>query len=107
MQKITQKLLIRLIAVLMGLGLAGAPAALSVNRLIVFGDSLSDTGNYFAAWSDGSPLPFQFDEGRASDGPVWVQYLADRLGVVRPEPVSRGGTDYAFFGADMADGIFG
>src|SRR5215213_708132 len=52
--------------------------------LVVFGDSLSDTGN----------------AGRFSNGPVWVEYLADRLGLKR-SPSQRGATNFAVGGARL------
>lgn len=45
------------------------------SRLIVFGDSLSDTGNL--AFID---LPFPYDDNRISDGPVGVDYIASHIG---------------------------
>jgi outer membrane lipase/esterase len=48
------------------------------DQLVVFGDSLSDNGNLFAA--TGNPPP-PYYMGRFSNGPVWVEYLADRLNV--------------------------
>jgi phospholipase/lecithinase/hemolysin len=66
-------------------------------QIISFGDSLSDTGNLFA--NSGGLVPPQDDyaggEGRASNGILWVEYLAGRLDV----PVD----DYAYFGAKTDD----
>jgi phospholipase/lecithinase/hemolysin len=50
--------------------------AAKFNELYVFGDSLSDTGNFFKA--TGQP-PSPYFEGRFSNGRVWVEYLADSL----------------------------
>ena len=47
--------------------------------MYVFGDSLSDTGNFYAL-TGGTFPPSPYFEGRASNGPVWVEYLADNLG---------------------------
>lgn len=49
--------------------------------LFVFGDSLSDTGNVFAATMGGAPPSPAFFEGRFSNGPNWVDVLAETLGV--------------------------
>ncbi len=43
----------------------------------VFGDSLSDTGNYYHL-SGGSPPP-PYAQGRFCNGPLWVEYLAASL----------------------------
>ena len=66
--------------------------AASFSQLYVFGDSLSDTGNAFNA--TGIPPSPPYFQGRASNGPVWVEYLADDL-----ELTSEQQTNYAFFGA--------
>ena len=48
------------------------------SAVYVFGDSLSDTGRFFAA--TGYP-PAPYYQGRFSNGPVWVEYLAPQLGL--------------------------
>lgn len=50
--------------------------AADFSALYVFGDSLSDTGNVFRF--TGQPQPPYF-AGRLSDGPVWIDYLAEDL----------------------------
>jgi len=60
---------------------AGAP---EFERVVVFGDSLSDAGN----------------AGRFSDGPVWVEQLAERLGLLL-RPALFGGTNFAVGGARL------
>ncbi len=47
------------------------------SRIVVLGDSLSDTGNFHQA-SGGIPPYFN---GRFSNGRVWVEYLAENLGL--------------------------
>src|SRR5215213_4894299 len=59
-------------------------SASAFEHLVVFGDSLSDTGN----------------AGRFSNGPVWVEYLADRLGLTL-SPSQRGGNNFAVGGARL------
>lgn len=66
-------------ALLAPMSLANASA---YQRLVVFGDSLSDSGN----------------AGRFSNGPVWVEYLARSLGL-ELAPARIGGTNYAVGGA--------
>jgi phospholipase/lecithinase/hemolysin len=72
-----------------------------ITQLVVFGDSLSDVGNTFAA--KGIP-PAPYYQGRYSNGPIWVEVLASRLGVAVPTPSTLGGTDYAFGGAEAGTG---
>src|SRR5437867_626690 len=48
-------------------------------KLVVFGDSLSDTGNVFAVTRGAIPPPSTYYAGRFSNGPVWVEYLAEAL----------------------------
>lgn len=48
------------------------------SRIIVLGDSLSDTGIFFRL-TGGLPPPPNF-EGRFCNGRLWVEYLAGRLG---------------------------
>ena len=50
--------------------------AQSISQIVVLGDSLSDNGNFFAA--AGLPSP-PYWQGRASNGPVAVEYLARSL----------------------------
>ncbi len=49
------------------------------SKIIVLGDSLSDTGNFYEL-SGGFP-PEPFSPGRFSNGQVWVEYLALSLGM--------------------------
>ncbi|GAB4365993.1 MAG: hypothetical protein Kow00121_02970 [Elainellaceae cyanobacterium] len=55
-------------------------------RIFVFGDSLSDTGNFFAATGALFPPSPPYFNGRFSNGPLAVETLARRLGLsVTPE----------------------
>lgn len=68
------------------------PNSKPFSRLFVFGDSLSDTGNFFQL-SGGTP-PAPYYQGRYSNGRVWVEQLADALGMtITP------GDNYAVGGA--------
>jgi phospholipase/lecithinase/hemolysin len=85
------------------LGLATGPLrADPVTQMVVFGDSLSDVGNVFAA--TGSP-PAPYYQGHYSNGPIWVERLASKLGLPAPTPSMLGGNDYAFGGAETGTGL--
>ena len=49
-----------------------------VRGMVVFGDSLSDTGNLASATF---PFPYPYFQNRVSNGPVAVEELADLLGL--------------------------
>ena len=51
------------------------------SSMVVFGDSLSDTGRLFRLTHGGFPPRVAYFEGRQTNGPVWVEYLADQLGL--------------------------
>jgi phospholipase/lecithinase/hemolysin len=74
--------------------IAAAANAASFDSLIVFGDSLSDNGNTFAA--TGFP-PFPYAQ-RFSNGPVAVEYMAASLGLTLQ--------DYAYGGAITGSAYF-
>jgi len=72
------------LCVALALAAAGEAGALPYSQLIAFGDSYTDTGN----------------AGRSADGLLWVEYLAQHLGLGGgPAPSSAGGTNYAVGGA--------
>ncbi len=50
-----------------------------VNKIYVFGDSLSDMGAVFRATGGMYPPSPAYFQGRYSNGRVWVEYLAERL----------------------------
>ena len=68
--------------VMLGLAAGGSRAQAKsdpFSHIFVFGDSLSDTGNYYRL-SGGSPPP-PYANGRFCNGPIWVEYLAASLGM--------------------------
>jgi 3-phytase len=74
------------------------------SEIVVFGDSLSDTGNVFLA-TGGVAAGAPYYQGRFSNGPVWVEILAEELGMPAPEPSLLGGTNYAWGGAETGSGL--
>lgn len=71
--------------------------AANFSGIYAFGDSLTDTGNVFNLSGNTFPPPPYFN-GRFSNGPVWVEYLADKLNL-EVKPSTAGGTNFAFGGA--------
>jgi phospholipase/lecithinase/hemolysin len=68
--------------VMLGLAAGGSRAQAKsdpFSHIFVFGDSLSDTGNYYRL-SGGSPPP-PYADGRFCNGPIWVEYLSASLGM--------------------------
>lgn len=99
---------VRLLAGL-SLALAGAAQAGSYSSLYVFGDSLSDSGNNALAIgadpaqvvSGNQYIASQpFASGTYSNGAVWSQQFATRLGL-SATPSLAGGSNYAFGGAKI------
>jgi phospholipase/lecithinase/hemolysin len=66
----------------LALSVAASASAESIDRpspftgIVAFGDSLTDTGNFFNL--TGIP-PEPYYQGRFSDGPVWIEYFASGL----------------------------
>lgn len=56
-------------------------AAQNYEDIYVFGDSFSDTGNAFNATNRTFPPSPTYFDGRFSNGAVWVEYLAQDLGL--------------------------
>lgn len=92
--------------------LSASAGSASYSSLVVFGDSLSDSGNNALVMSVGGtqPLPpvsiagdtvyskFPSSSGTYTNGPVWTQYLAQSFGLTLL-PSWAGGSNYAFAGA--------
>lgn len=92
----------RLCGTLLALSLAGAAQAFS--NVYFFGDSLSDTGNILTFTGGAVPAPPYYN-GRFSDGPVWVEYLATGIGHTNAAKASLlGGNNFAFGGARTSGG---
>jgi phospholipase/lecithinase/hemolysin len=72
--------------------------ASAYSAMYVFGDSLSDTGNVFAA-TGGTVPGAPYAAGRFSNGPVWVETLSANLGLGPVNPSLLGGKNFAWGGA--------
>lgn len=76
----------RLAALAIGIAAhVGSAQAGPYSDLVIFGDSLSDTGNVLSltqAFTPATPFPvYPAAPGRFSNGPVWTEYLATGLGL--------------------------
>lgn len=103
-------------SVIAGSALSTTASAAAYSNVFVFGDSLADSGNG-AIFLDGLGMPpgtlrshapfvdpvqistLPFLSNRYSNGPVWVEQFANRLGL-SALPSLAGGTNYAFGGAN-------
>lgn len=87
-------------AACIGLLTLSAPAeagdAQSYDRIIVFGDSISDGGNYSAK------APAGAGSFTTNPDPVWVEVIASELGLGLTPHAVDGGTNYAEGGARVA-----
>lgn len=100
MTRCFQKLLLALSVALM-LPLAAHANLTTLNALFVFGDSLSDGGNYDGPGGRGAYPPDPYAGARYSNGPTAVEYLwqAYHPGDKTFKPSNFGGTNYALGGA--------
>ena len=79
--------------------IAGAASAQTYNRLVVFGDSLSDNGNLFAATAGAQPPAGFYWQGRFSNGPVFTELLGFNAGRYAAGAPVTGSINYAFGGS--------
>ena len=79
--------------------LASTASAQSYDRLVVFGDSLSDNGNLYAVTGGTTPLSPPYFQGRFSNGPVFTELLGFNAGLYAQGAPVTGSVNYAFGGA--------
>jgi len=80
----------------------GSMAAHGFDKIVVFGDSYNDVGNIYAlaaGYGVVYPPPPYYD-GRFSNGPIWIEHIANDWGLAL-SPSVLGGTDYATGGAQL------
>ena len=77
---------------------------ISFTNLIVFGDSLSDTGNVFTRSGGLFPPSPPYADGRFSNGDLIVDIIAEEFGLPENTSYLVGGTNYAFGGATTGEG---
>lgn len=73
--------------------------------LILFGDSLSDTGNAYRDW--GTPESPPYFNGRFTNGQVWLEYVHDSIGVSTTSAQSSdAGNNRGYGGATTENGYY-
>lgn len=78
---------------------ASTASAQTYNRLVVFGDSLSDNGNLYAVTGGTNPQSPPYYLGRFSNGPVFTELLGFNAGRYTAGAPVTGSVNYAFGGA--------
>lgn len=94
---------------------------LPFQNMVVFGDSLSDSGNLYAATGGVFPAPYplipslNYTTGRLTDGTdttpasaingLWQEQLSGKIGLPVAAPAAVGGTNYAFGGAETGGDV--
>jgi phospholipase/lecithinase/hemolysin len=86
------------ISLYFGLLMSGIAASSSINKVVVFGDSLSDTGNLYEYMHHQLPMSPPYYEGRFSNGPVWIEHLITHY---FPTDTKAHLINYAFGGAGV------
>lgn len=85
---------------------ASAASAQTYSRLVVFGDSLSDNGNLFAATGNTQPTSPPYFQGRFSNGPVFTELLGFNAGRSALGAPVTGSINYAYGGARTDSSAF-
>lgn len=90
----------RVLFTLVSLFFSGLLAANPLNNIVVFGDSLSDTGNIYEYMQHRLPQSPPYYKGRFSNGPVWIEHLAQSY---FPTNSAAHMVNYAFGGAGVSE----
>ena len=85
---------------------ASAASAQTYSRLVVFGDSLSDNGNLFAATGGASPTSPPYFQGRFSNGVAFTELLGFNAGRSAAGASVTGSINYAYGGARTDSSAF-
>ena len=74
--------------------------ATPLNKIVVFGDSLSDNGNLYEYMKHKLPISPPYFEGRFTNGPVWIENIAT---FYYPDDAEAHLLDYAFGGSGVSE----
>lgn len=92
----------KVIFILIALFCSMQATAAPLNKIVVFGDSLSDNGNLYEYMKRELPLSPPYYKGRFCNGPVWIELLAD---MYYPNNSHAHLLDYAFGGAGVSEEV--
>ena len=91
----------RILFIVLALCLSTFSTAAPLNKIVVFGDSLSDNGNLYEYMKQALPMSPPYFEGRFTNGPVWIELLTK---MYYPDDAEAHLLDYAFGGAGVLEG---
>lgn len=91
----------RILFIVLALCLSTFATAAPLNKIVVFGDSLSDNGNLYEYMKQALPMSPPYFEGRFTNGPVWIELLTK---MYYPDDAPAHLLDYAFGGAGVLEG---
>lgn len=84
-----------------------------IEKIVVFGDSFSDTGNVKSLTGGAVPPGPPYNDGRFTNGLTWIDHLADFMNMDRPMPAyarpmpvyapESAGTNFAIAGASSGN----
>jgi phospholipase/lecithinase/hemolysin len=94
----------RAIVLVLAVLIGGRGARAGYSGLISFGDSLSDVGNVYDQSFHVAPQSPPYFGGRYSNGPLWVEDMAQQLSLSVPTYSRAGGKDYAYAGVKTGSG---
>ncbi len=72
----------------------------TLNKFVVFGDSLSDNGNLYEYMKHQLPISPPYYQGRFTNGPVWIENLAESY---YGKEANKYLLDYAFGGSGVSE----
>jgi phospholipase/lecithinase/hemolysin len=88
----------KLLATLCALFFSTVLCSASVDKIVVFGDSLSDNGNLYEYMKHKFPMSPPYAQGRFTNGPVWIELVTSAN---YPGEENAHLLDYAFGGAGI------
>ncbi len=74
---------------------------LIINRLVIFGDSLSDQGKLYRKSNSSVPVSPPYWNGRFSNGPIWADILAKQYELVNEAEGGAAAVDYTHLSGDI------